>query len=120
MSRIALVLVVGELLACKSGPKQKCVSSVQVGSERYSSLGTHSDKAKARESSVIGACIAYCQFGDPTVKAAFDQWKRDNPSSPAKPDSIITIHLQREVKACQSRCDAQTRSGAATLRTECL
>ncbi len=114
------MLVFVALLACKSGSKAKCVSAVELEWQSYSSLGTASSNAQAKENSVVGACIAYCQWGDGTVKAAYDKWKRDNPSSPATPEAITTIHLKREVDACKARCALAVKGGSAKVKTECL
>ena len=120
MKRIGFGVVFCALLACRSGGSDhKCVSAIELASTRHSSLGANSDPAKAREDSVIGACIAYCQWGDPTVRAAHDQWKRDNPSSPATSESILTIHVKQQVSACRVRCDAAAKSGPPTVKTDC-
>jgi hypothetical protein len=116
----AAIIVFAALLACKSGSKAKCESAVQMSAVRHSSIGTDSDPAQARDNSVVGACIAYCQWGDPTVRAAYDKWKLDNPSSPATPETIVTIHVKRDVDACKPRCALAIKNGSATVKTECL
>ncbi len=110
------------LLACGSGGSggAKCVSALELSGQRFTSLGTHSEQAKAKESSVEGACIAYCQFGDPAVQAAHDKWRQANPASKARRESVITIHISSEVKACQARCGAAVKAGSAKVKTECL
>jgi hypothetical protein len=120
MKSFGFAVVLTALLACKSGgSKHKCASAIELASTRHSSLGTHSDPAQARESSLVGACISYCQWGDATVRAAVDQWKRDNPNSPAKPDAIVTVHMRQQVKACEARCTVAVRSSQATVKTDC-
>ncbi|HMR77676.1 MAG TPA: hypothetical protein PKD61_21355 [Polyangiaceae bacterium] len=120
VKRVGVGVVLVALLACKSGGSDhKCVSAIELASTRHTSLGTDRDPAKAKENSLIGACIAYCEWGDPTVRAAYDQWKRDNPSSPAVPQAIVGIHLEQQVKACRVRCDALAKGGPPTVKTLC-
>ncbi len=116
----AILTVVVALVACRGGGEAKCVSAVELGGQRFSALGTHSEVSEAKDNSVAGTCIAYCQWGDPTVQAAVDQWRRDNPTSKADRGAVVTVHLANETAACQGRCTATIRGGSATVKTECL
>ncbi|MGE0321046.1 MAG: hypothetical protein AB7K71_16580 [Polyangiaceae bacterium] len=115
----ALMLIA--LLACQANKKQ-CVAAVQVGSHRYSSLGTGTSLAEAEKSARSGSCLAYCDFGDPTLDAAWKRYKETPKGKAAKTTKSfdIFLNLKAEKAACVSRCNADMASGAAPSKVECL
>ncbi|MCA9630723.1 MAG: hypothetical protein KC766_23800 [Myxococcales bacterium] len=114
-------LVFLALLACKSN-SQKCVAAVQVGDARYSSLGTGATKAEAEKSAKTGSCMAYCDYGDPTIDAAWKRFKATPKGRASKTSKSfdVFLHLKAEKAACMSRCNGQVASGAAATKLECL
>lgn len=115
------MLLLGLLLACRSSSQERCVAAIQYNEVRYSSLGTAKTKAEAEQSARSGACMAYCDWGDPSLDAAHKAWK----ATPAGARSTtersfeIFVHLKAEKAACMSHCNAAVRSGTAQVKVVC-
>ncbi len=116
-----LLLALAALLACKS-KQQKCVAGVQIGDMRYSSLGTADTRAEAEKSAKSGSCLAYCDYGDPTLDAAWKRFKATPKGRASKTSKNfdIFLHLKAEKAACVARCNSEITRGTATTKVECL
>ena len=114
-------MVLAALLGCQQNQKL-CVAAVQVGSLRYSSLGTGVSLAAAEKSAKSGSCLAYCDFGDPTLDAAWKRYKETPKGKAAKTNKSfdIFLNLKAEKAACVARCGKDIASGAAPTKVECL
>lgn len=118
---VASGLLLVALLACKS-KSYKCVAAVQVGDARYSSLGTGDSPAAAEKSARSGSCLAYCDYADPTLDAAWKRYKQTPKGQASKTSKSfdIFLNLKAEKATCVAKCGADMASGAAASKVECL
>lgn len=118
----ALLVLFAALLACGGSPKEKCSTAVDYNGHRRSSIGTGETKDAARRSSVIGSCMAYCDYADPALELAWRAWKKtpEGKRSTSSRAFDIASQLKGPKAACEKRCGEAIASAQAKTKTECL
>lgn len=97
------------------------MAAIQYNGVRYTSAGTGDSKASATQSAQTGSCLAYCDYGDPSLERAYQAWKRTPKGAASKTDRSfnIQLYLKAEKATCVSHCNAALKSGKAQSKVEC-
>ena len=126
--RVSIAGLVAVLLGCGvgRGSSNKCAAAISYHGKRMSSVGTGSSKSRAKKSAETGTCLAYCDYADPTVDAAYRKWRAtpDGQKEGAARDKSVALgfvmSLKQEVSRCRGMCAAAVKSGQAQMRSTCL
>ena len=118
-----LLLLAGALLACKGDSSAACSGAIEIEGQRYSAVGTGSSEQEAKKNAISGACMIYCEAGDPLVESAYRRWKATPEGQRSRMRRSSEIAFNRKLKkvheVCVVRCRAALSSGQATAKVRC-
>ena len=116
---LALLLLMGVVLACSSGSAQKCTATLTYQGKTFTGEDTLTEKATRN------ACNKYCREADPGYEAMYGVWV-DSPAGravgrPSKEEAIFKDKklMDYVTVTCANECLANIKDGKAKAETKC-
>lgn len=109
---------------CGGGkPAFTCAAAFELNGGKYSARGDGSTKAEADRSATEGACIDYCQRGDPSVDVAWKAYKATPAGQKSTTTKSFDVDLEPTIvpifKACTTQCSSNIASKKIVVTTTC-
>ena len=116
---LALLFMLGALLACSSGSAKKCTATLTYDGKTFTGEDASGDKATRF------ACNKYCREADPGYEAMYGIWL-DSPAGKAagRPSKQEAIFKDKKLMdyvtvTCANECLAKIKDGKAKAETKC-